>query len=141
MENRYDTFEFYICTFKIKENGVVPNITDYPYRRLCVVDNKRKKVIDIEHELEYDYIETMSQLYFINESSKKIKENKRAAIFPVIVLSLKLDQRKKVSSIINKIENGYQFPDGNDVLSNQEYLNSFKKEKSKAKIKCFKRKK
>ena len=146
MNDKYEIFEFNICTFKIKDEGVALNTKEFPKRRVCVVDNERKKVIDINQELEYDYIETLSHLYFINESRKKIKENKRAAIFPIMLLSLTMEQKEKANNIISMLENGHKFLDGNEELSNEEYLESLRMEelREKAKVKrkgFFKRKK
>lgn len=146
MNSKYQVFEFNICTFKLTPNGIIPNLSDYPYRRLCVLDNTRNKAIDVNQELEYDYIKTMNGLYFVNESYKKIKENKRAAIFSVINIYLDSNQLKKCKKVIKKLEDGHKFLDGNDALSNEEYLEILYNEKLKqdkrGKVKSlFKRKK
>ena len=144
MTNKYEILELSVCTFKLRPNGIIPNLKDYPKRRLCVIDNNRKKAIDVDHELEYNYIETVNNLYFVNESSNKIKENERAAIFPVIVLDYNQDQKEKALDIISKLEEGYEFVDGNLALGNEEYLETLKEElkpeNEKAK-RFFKRKK
>lgn len=139
MKEKYSVNEVNICTFDTYENGLIrPNLNKYPVRRLCVIDNERKIAIDVMHELKYDFLDTFNQDYFINGSSKKIKPNRRAALFPLLYFSTDLDSLKRVRNIIQKLESGYEFKDGNEVLSNEKYLeivnqeNDKKDERSKA---------
>ena len=147
MSERYSINPIHICTFEKFENGIRPNLEEFPDVRLCVIDHELNKAIDVEHELQYDYLETMSSLYFINESSKKLKENKRAAIIPVVLLNCSVEELNKAKTIIEKLEVGYKFDDGNEELSNEEYLKRISEEKinknsnkKKNKIKIFGRK-
>lgn len=129
MKERFSINEIHICTFERINNLFKPNLNEYPLR-FCVVDKSNGIVIDIEHELKYDYVETVSGLYFINESMKKIRDNKRAAIFPMTLIDIDEDIRKRANNIINRLKSGEEFKDGNDVLGNEEYLNIVAKEKN-----------
>ena len=116
MPDKYVIKDVNICTFSFDQNGnIKPNLNDYPIIRTCVIDTEKNIAIDINHELEYDYIETHSRLYFINGASKKIIENKRAAIFSYYIMSLDKKVEDKAKSIIKRLEKGTKFPDGNDV--------------------------
>lgn len=95
---------------------------NYP-PRFCVIDKEKKIAIDIQMGLKYDYIETKSNLFVLNEHADKIKENKRVAMGNITNLS-NIDENtiKLGKKIIKKIQNNDIFIDGNDVLSNEEYL-------------------
>lgn len=136
MKDKYTINEINICTFRFNKQGrISPNLNEYPQARLCVIDTENKIAIDVIHRLKYDYIETLSRLYFMNEASKKIKENKRAAIFPYSLIHIDRSDMKKAKKIINELENGYSFCDGNEVYNNEEYLELLEKENhKKAKI-------
>ena len=142
MKERFEIKELHICSFKLQKTGVHPELEKYP-QRLCVIDNERGKAIDIKHELEYDYIETMSGLYLINSSIDKIKENKRAAIFPIITYLSMIDEKDllRAKRIITFLESGKKYADGNTVLSNEEYLKQVQKEEDNDKNKSNKTKK
>ena len=123
MPEKYQIKDVNICTFSFdKEGSIKPNLNEYPYIRTCLIDTEKNIAIDINHEVEYDYLQTQSRLYFINGASEKIKENKRAAIFSYYVVSVDPEVEKKAKDIVKKIEKGVKFPDGNDVLSNEDYL-------------------
>ena len=129
MDKKYRVTEVNICTFEhINNKCVRPRLNDYPHARLCVIDKQKNIAIDIYHELKYDFLETLNMTYFINGSMSKIRENKRAAIQPIITIDLTDDEVKKASMIIKKLEDGYNFIDGNDVLSNEQYLELVEKE-------------
>ena len=135
MEDGFFITEMYICTFSKVGELLKPNINEYPMR-FCVLDDVNKIAIDIESGLKYDYVETMSMLYFINNSYLKIKDNKRVAIFPIKLIDIEPDMETKAHKIIKKLKNGVEFDDGNEVLDNESYLKSVtKKQKEKVKVK------
>ncbi|MBQ9072112.1 MAG: hypothetical protein IJY25_03035 [Bacilli bacterium] len=142
MKERYDVQEVHICPFEFEKTGIRPELEKYP-RRLCVFDNERKKVIDINNKLEYDYIETISGLYLINSSIEKIKESKRVAIFPTVTFLSDLDSKtlSKAQAIIKYLESGKKYPDGNTALNNEQYLEKVKEEEKSLKQKLSKVKK
>ena len=134
MDKDYVITELYICTFDLSREKIISPNLDYP-TRFCVLDKKRKIAVDIEHELQYDYIETISRLYFVENAAKKIKNNLRAAIFPYHMPYKENDINIKGYKIIEQLKKGVIFQDGNDALSNEDYLNLVKKEKPKKMIK------
>ena len=130
MNSKYGVNKMHICTLDEVGNGYIkPNLNEYPETRLCVVDSDKGIVVDVLHQLQYDYIETINRLYLINKLRSKIKDNKRIAIFPYKLICMSREESYKVEDIINKLKNGYKFCDGNDVYNNEEYLNELKKEK------------
>lgn len=121
MNERFFITQIRICTFtRTGEKTILPNY-EYP-ERICVVDNESKVAIDILDEIQYDYIETINMRHFKNKSNERIKDNKRAAIFPVRLLSIDDEYLKKAVKIVKKIQSGYRFLDGNAVYNNDEYL-------------------
>lgn len=143
MQERFEISELHICTFKLEEGFIQPELKNYP-RRLCVIDKQRGIVVDVKHKLEYDYIETMSGIYFINKSVEKIKENKRAAIFPSIIFLNSIDDKKNLESakeIIEYLSLEKKYQDGNLALSNEEYLEKIQKEQKNSKSRFNKIKK
>lgn len=145
MDERFEISELSICTFKIEKGIIQPELNKYP-RRLCVIDKQRRIVVDVKHKLEYDYIETVSGIYFINKSSEKIKENKRAAIFPCIMFlnDTDIEDRKDLISakeIIQKLSLGKKYEDGNLVFNNEQYLEKIEQDKKTTKNKFIKIKK
>ena len=145
MNKKYQVNQVNICPFKISERGVRPMLNEYPTARLCVIDKEEGFVIDVNHELKYDFLESSSMLYLINGASKKIRENRRVALNPLVNLGISDEDQKKVENVLYKLEIGYEFEDGNDVLSNEEYLRKIEEEKQaikeKPKTKKLKRKK
>ena len=120
----YKVVKLKICTFDIINNIVFrPNLEKYPESKTCVIDLKKKIAIDIMDDVKYDYIETINGRDFIEMSSKKIKPEKRVAVFPEYsTIYLDQNEKYKVGEIIKKLESGYEFLDGNQVYNNEEYL-------------------
>lgn len=124
---RFLVAQMFICPFVIRDDkGIVPDL-NYPLR-FCVIDKERKIVVDIKNKLKYDYVETISMLYFINDSLKKIRNNKRVGVFPVLPIPIDLEINELSNDIITKLENSEDFKEGNEVLSNEEYLKSIENE-------------
>lgn len=120
MKNKYSINTVHICPFIFLSGiNVVPNL-NYP-RRLCVIDKEEGFAIDINTELKYDYIETPSRLY-IGSMIDKIKDDRRVAIlsnFGPENIHLKYESGLK---IIEQLESGRKFVNGNDVYNNEQYL-------------------
>ena len=132
MNERFQIAELHICTFSFENNFISPDLENYP-RRICVIDKQNKIVIDINHKLKYDYIETISGLYFINESMKKIKDGRRSAIFPSTIFLDDIKDKKILESakkIIEGLKSEKQYTDGNEFLNNEQYLKKVKEEKN-----------
>ena len=129
MENKYRISEVNICTFTFEEHGIRPNLNSYPIVRLCVIDKDNNIAIDVNHGCKYDFLESTSMISFMNGASKKIKENKRAAFNPIAFLGFENKEDEiKTQDIINKLKNGYEFLDGNDLYNNEEYIELVTKE-------------
>lgn len=142
MKKRFFIAEMYICTFDFEDEFIKPS---YGPTRTCVIDDEKGIVIDIEHNLKYDYIKTMNGTFISSDSIRKLKEGKRAAIIPIDPIDIPSDKRILAYDIIKKLESGEEFKDGNEVLSNDEYLASLKDKSIKSKTfskvikKCIKK--
>lgn len=146
MDERFNVCEIHICPVYKVGDSFKPD-REYP-TRYCVVDEEREIAIDIKTKLKYDYIQTMSHLYFISQSYKKIKGDNRVAILPYASLLSDGCDRQEAISIIEQLKNNVEFQDGNEVYDNKSYLEYLKEEtlkesqNNKNKIKIFgKRKK
>ena len=146
MDERFNVCEIHICPVYKVGDSFKPD-REYP-TRYCVVDEEREIAIDIKTKLKYDYIQTMSHLYFISQSYKKIKGDNRVAILPYASLLSDGYDRPEAISIIEQLKNNVEFQDGNEVYDNKSYLEYLKEEtlkesqNNKNKIKIFgKRKK
>lgn len=136
MKNKnYGIYWIQICPFERVGGGILkPNRDDYPYR-LCVVDEKKEKVVDVNTMHEYDYVQ-ISSIYFMHEEAKKIELGKRYAIIklPNFMFPVSDEESNLALNIIRKMEAGYGFIDGN-VFSNEDYLKIVKNEEDKVKRK------
>ena len=144
MEGRYQLVSTFICPMNFIGEFVKPNL-EYPIR-LCVLDTEENFVIDIEHELKYKFIKTNGEYSLCIGEKAKIEENKRFGLFKIIYLEIPRESIEKAEKIIEKLKNGLTYPNGNDILTNEEYftlINSTKnKEMSNKKVqKMIKRKK
>lgn len=146
MDERFNVCEIHVCPVYKVGDSFKPDI-EYP-TRYCVVDEEREIAIDIKTKLKYDYVKTMSHLYFISQSYKKIKGDNRVAILPYASLLSDGCDRQEAISIIEQLKNNVEFQDGNEVYDNKSYLEYLKEEtlkesqNNKNKIKIFgKRKK
>lgn len=145
MEERFIVREIHICPFDRESIGKLkPKLEEYP-PRYCVIDKEKQIAIDIELKLKYDYIETISWVHFVNQSYKKIQDDRRVAIYPYKLMNEDSFDLVEAVKIINQLKNNYEYPDGNEVYNNEQYLehiNKETKEKSNVKKKNFiKRKK
>ena len=121
MEDRFKLEEINICPIhKIQEKFLKPD-TNYP-TRYCVIDEEKEIAVDIKTKLKYDYVKTISNLYFINKSYEKIKDNKRLAILPFATFFVDEKYRVEGNFIIDQLKNGVEFQDGNEVFNNEQYL-------------------
>ena len=122
MNKKYSVNEVNICTFRIENGKIKTNLNKYPQTRLCVIDKEAAFAIDVRHKLKYDYLETVSGLYFVSCALDKLKNNRRVAVFPLVNLGISQEEKELVNDVIEKLESGYEFQDGNTALSNEDYL-------------------
>lgn len=137
MQKRFRIAETLICSFILKENGIVEPDDRYPLR-LCVIDEEKEIAIDVEHKLQYDYIKTSSSIYLQHKAINHIKDNKRAAIFGCVTLESDISDKtmlKNAKDIIKSLEKNKKFIDGNSALNNDEYLEIVKRKKENPKTK------
>lgn len=128
MEERFLITEIHICPIYQKDGFYKPDL-EYP-ARYCVIDTENEIVVDIKTKLKYDYVQTMSRLYFVSQSFKKIKGDKRVAIFPLSEFTSKDYDIKEAEKIIKALKNDKEFKDGNEVFNNKQYLEYLKQEQS-----------
>ena len=123
--NRQMITRMHICCFENPNGfGLERDLQKYP-DRLCVLDEEKDIVIDVETGHKYTYIRTFSMIYFLNEiERKKVELGKRFACFKYdnALLNISSDELKKCKEIINLLKSGYEFPDGNKELTNEQYL-------------------
>jgi len=139
MSSNYGVEMLYICPFiRLSGLNIVPNL-EYP-ERLCAIDKQKGFAIDVKTNLKYDYLETLSRLY-VGSIIEKTKDGRRVAI-PARFCDVKSDKDYKIAlKVINQLESGKDFPNGNDVLNNEEYLFLVQNENIEQKNDCVKSKK
>ena len=130
MSKRFVVNEIHICPFERIRPGILkPNIKDYP-TRVCVIDEEKQIAVDIKTGLKYDYVPTISNLYFLSQSYEKIHDDKRVAVFPLLLLGNdSFNLLNEAEDIKQKLANDYEFKDGNEVYGNEQYLEYIKQEK------------
>lgn len=140
MEERFMITEIHICPIYQINEFYKPDL-EYPVR-YCVIDNENEIAIDIKTKLKYDYVKTMSRLYFVSQSYKKIKGDRRVAIFPLANFGSKEYDIKEAEKIIKALKDNKEFKDGNEVFDNKQYLETIKQEQliEQTKIKKLRKK-
>lgn len=120
------TSKIHIVPFERDKDNILKGCFDQYPPRLCVIDDDNSIAVDVETCMQYPYIRTFSSIYFYNEIEKnKIKIGKRFACRPYVLFnedSLSTDLLKRKKEIINLLNQGVTFPDGNEELTNEEYL-------------------
>ena len=129
MGERFFVKEIYICPFdRVQPGKLKPNLKDYP-TRICVIDDEKEVAIDVKTGLKYDYIKTTSHLYFLSQSYEKIKEDKRVAVLPLMLINDDSYDLREVVKIINRLKRNENFQDGNEAYGNEQYLEYINQEK------------
>ena len=136
-DNNYKIVTMHICSFERKNGMLSLNMNKYP-ERLCIHDKLNKVVIDVETNHQYPYVRILNMQSFYNiEESKMLTSDKRVACieYATVPYDLGKETLKKCQNIIKALKEGKEFPDGNKVLSNEQYLeminDSQKNEKTK----------
>lgn len=132
MNENYSLNQIRICPIEVvKKEGkkifIIPETSEYPYR-WCVIDKEKCIAIDVELELKYDYVETINNKYFLDDSYKLIEENKRVAIFPLLGYNYQDDIRYKSDEIVTKLKLGKEYKNGNEIYNNEDYLDKILKD-------------
>lgn len=126
MNEKYEILEMHICAFEKTENGILKtDLNEYP-KRLCVLDKNNKIVIDVLTLHKYEYIKTINTRYFVDDFKKeKMILGRRFACFKNEISLFNFDSKiiKLCDEIIKSLDKGVIFKDGNEELTNYEYLN------------------
>lgn len=123
-QNKPMIARIHICCFESFNNNLKTDLQKY-LDRLCIIDEEKDIVVDVETRHQYKYVRTVSMLYFLNElETKKIIPGKRFGCFKYdnSLIDVSSDELKECKKIIDLLKQGYEFPNGNDVLTNEEYL-------------------
>ena len=125
-EKRFRITKLHICSFeKYDDRYLKKDLEKYP-ERLCIIDDQTNIVIDVETKHKYEYIKTINGLYFFSEfGSKVVPIGKRVGCFEYSYISignLSSDELRECKEIINLLKKGFSFPDGNEQLTNEQYL-------------------
>lgn len=138
MNKNYSVEQVFICPFEINDDSYEPKVGDYQFR-WCVIDELKKIAGDIEHELKYNYIKTLNNRNFVDESYNLIEKDKRAAIFPVKNFDIPEDIFRKANMIITYLKLERDYRDGNEVYDNEKYLSIINGKSPKSKVKSKKK--
>lgn len=131
-KGRYKINKVNLCKFVWSSKKTVEiDTSEYYPERWCVIDTENNKAIDIKMELEYDFIPTFSGLHLASKAAQLIKDDKRAAIYDTFPFNYDDGILEMGNNIIEKLKNGYIFPDGNEMLNETEYFEALELEKSK----------
>lgn len=118
-----------ICPFNVtQEINMTPDLRYPP--RFCVLDKEKQIVVDIKNKLSYSYIDANRRL-FTGSDVEKIKDSKRVAIRALSSLTYEKYPFLEAKRIIKKLEDGFSYPDGNEMLNNKEYLQLIESENRK----------
>lgn len=132
----YEIIKTHICSLEKRDGITSFDLNKYP-ERICILDKTKNIVIDIETKHQYTYLETMSMLYVLNsELLYKIKPGNRVAVVSYAWIpgfELTTEQLNKCEKIINSLKQGKEYPEGNKVLTNEEYLEMVTKREEKNK--------
>ena len=121
-----------ICTFDITENKKIKlNIQGYPCR-LCIIDERKKIIVDVEHKLKYQYINKFDLIELEKNKGKRIGFIQ----YNFLELNkLSSEELKICVDVVKLLNQDYNFKDGNQEMSNEEYLKIVKLPKNEEKNK------
>ena len=138
----YRIVQMHICSFERRDGILSLDMKKYP-ERLCVHDKKNNIIIDVETGHKYPYVRilNMQEVYY-KEDAKMLTPDKRVGCIEYAPIPYNLDKEtlKLCRNIINLLQNGNFFPDGNKILSNEQYLEMINNSKKSAKTKKIVRK-
>ena len=143
LENEnYKIVQMHICSFERKDGMLAFDMSKYP-QRLCIHDKKNKMIVDVETQHQYPYVRILNMQYFYDiEEIKLLTPDKRVGCmeYATIIPIFDSSTIEKCKNIIDLLKKGVAFPDGNQVLSNEQYLEAIKQPKEVGKTKKIGRK-
>lgn len=141
-DKNYKIVRMHICSFERKNGALTFDMKKYP-ERLCIYDKKNKVVIDVETSHSYPYVRVLyQQMFYDVEEVKTLTQDKRVGCIEYAALIFELDKKqlKKCRNIIKALQDGKSFPDGNQILSNEQYLEMINNKENPDKTKKIGRK-
>lgn len=123
-DKNYRIVRMHICSFERKNGMLTFDMNKYP-ERLCVYDKENKFVIDVETSHKYPYVRVLyQQMFYDIEEVKSLTPDKRVGCmeYATNIYDLDKESLKKCQSIIKSLQNGKSFIEGNQTLSNEQYL-------------------
>ena len=138
----YRIVQMHICSFE-RKNGVLTFDMNKYSERLCVHDKKNKIVIDVETKHQYPYVRVLNmQTFYDMDEVKMLTPDKRVGCMEYVTVIFELNKEQLIAckKIISLLKKGKSFPNGNEVLSNEQYLEVINNSKSVVKTKKIERK-
>jgi len=136
-DKNYKIVKMHICSFERKNGGLIFDMNKYP-ERLCVYDKQNKFVIDVETSHRYPYVRIlhMRDIYH-KEDAKMLTPDKRVGCmeYATFIDDISKEELKECKNIIKLLQSGKTFPDGNQILSNEQYLETINNQKNAVKTK------
>ena len=136
-DKNYKIVKMHICSFERKNGILLFDMNKYP-ERLCVHDKKNKIIIDVETGHKYPYVRVLNMQSFYNvEEIKDLTQDKRVGCmeYATCIVELNKETLKSCKNIIKLLQDGKCFPDGNEILSNEQYLEMINESKNNEKTK------
>ena len=137
VDNDYAITQMHICSFERKNGILVFDMNKYP-ERTCVFDKKNKIIIDVETFHQYPYVRVLNhQMFYDIEEVKTLRPDKRVGCMEYATFDFYYDEKtlKRCARIIKMLKQGKIFPNGNDELTNEEYLAVINRNKNVQKTK------
>ena len=138
----YKILKMHICSFERKNGILTFDMEKYP-ERLCVFDKNKKIVIDVETWHKYPYIRVLNgQSFYDITDVKMLTPNNRVACmeYATFIHDLEKDVLEKCQKVIKLLQKGHEFPNGNEMLSNEDYLKFINNKENNVKTKKIGRK-
>lgn len=134
---RYLITKMHISKFELAGERINPNFLNSPLR-ICVLDRQKEIAIDVETFCSYPYVKILNMQYLFGfDKISKYGLDKRYACVEhhsMVLGNVDLEILKRCKKVIMLLEQNFIFPDGNDELTNEEYLNITNDSKSSKKL-------
>ena len=121
-----------ICTFGITETKKIKlNMVEYPCR-LCIIDQTKKIIVDVEHKMKYPYISKFDLIELEKNKGKRIGFIQYNFLE---LIKLSSEELKNCVDVVKLLNQDYNIKDGIQEMSNEEYLKIVKLPKNEEKNK------
>ena len=85
MNEKYAISKATICPLGFEGKTVMPRVSEFPQKRLCVIDMEKNIAIDVEHELKYFDLQTITGKYLMQDQVINALPEERVALFPELL--------------------------------------------------------